>query len=161
MIAGCGLRAQRRLRDDDGAAAVEFGLIAPILVLLVFGIMSFGILFAQTLSLNNAARQGARYGAVGSRTCDQLITETKASSGTINLNPTNVTVKVLRGTSLATATEAAAGCSTPSTLPCTGSSPGDNIYVKASYSSKMLIPLFFINTFTVGGTGGFRCEYSS
>lgn len=147
-------------RGDDGAAAVEFGLIAPILVLLVFGIMSFGILFAQTLALNNAARQGARYGAVGNRTCAELIAETKAASQSINLNPANVTVEVLRGTSLNSATVAAAGCGTGTNLPCIGSNPGDNVYVKASYNSKMLIPLFATGGFTVGGTGGFRCEYT-
>lgn len=157
-------RSTRARENEEGAAAVEFGLIAPILILLVFGIMSFGILFAQTLSLNNAARQGARYGAVGSRTCDQLIAETKAASGTINLNPSSVTVEVLRGSSLSTAVSnwPTSNCSTGTNLPCIGSSPGENIYVKASYKSKMLIPLYFTpNTFTVGGTGGFRCEYSS
>ena len=156
-------------REEEGAAAVEFGLIAPILVLLVFGIMSFGILFAQTLSLNNAARQGARFGAVGQRTCAQLITETQAASTTINLTqPSQVTVKIYRGQTLAAAESAgaintAAPCNnaSPNNTPCYGSADGDNVYVKASYDSRLLIPLFKIGAFTVGGTGGFRCEYKS
>lgn len=160
----------RRGRSEDGASALEFGLIAPVLVLLVFGIMSFGILFAQTLALNNAARQGARYGAVGARTCAELVSETRTAASTIQINPADVRVEVLVGPSLATAATIrrtdtgvnGAPCSNPNpdNTPCEDSDPGDNVYVKASYDSQLLVPLFFTDTFTVGGTGGFRCEYN-
>lgn len=151
-------------RKQEGAAAIEFGLIAPILILLVFGIMSFGILFAQTLALSNAARQGARLGAVGNRTCPELVAETRNSATSINIKTANITVQILRGPSVSTATEitASAPCSnsTPNNTPCFQSADGDNVYVKASYKSSMLVPLFFISdNFTVGGTGAFRCEY--
>lgn len=86
--------------EDDGAAAVEFGLVAPLLILLVFGIMSFGVLFAQDLSLDNAARQGARFGAVGERTCSAVVTEARTAAGTIGVNTANVTVTILRGQTL-------------------------------------------------------------
>ena len=156
--------SRRRARRQEGAAAVEFGLIAPILVLLVFGTMSFGILFAQTLALSNAARQGARLGAVGNRTCAELVAETKNSATSININTANVTVQILRGSAVGTAKDitAAAPCtnSTPNDTPCHDSENGDNVYVKASYKSSMLVPLFFVSdNFTVGGTGAFRCEY--
>lgn len=161
-------RPRRRWhRSQSGAAAVEFGLIAPVLVLLVFGIISFGILFAQTLALDNAARQGARFGAVGGRTCSQVVTEARAAAQTINVNTASVSVKILRGQSLATAADitSAVPCSntapTPSS-PCWGSAAGDNIYVQTTYQSKLLVPLFLIsNNFTVGGTGAFKCEYTN
>jgi Flp pilus assembly protein TadG len=156
---------RRARQEDDGAAALEFGIIAPVLVLLVFGIMSFGLLFAQTLSMDNAARQGARFGAVGERTCSALITETRTASATIGVNTSNVTVKILRGQSLGSATDitGVAPCSNTSpapSTPCYGSAPGDNVYVRASYQSRLLIPLFKTGDFTVGGTGVFRCEYN-
>lgn len=156
--------SRRQHRTQDGAAAVEFGLIAPVLILLVFGIMSFGILFAQTLALSNAARQGARLGAVGNRTCAELVAETKNSATSININTANITVQILRGPAVGTATDitAAAPCNnaTPHNTPCHDSDDGDNVYVKASYKSSMLVPLFFVSdNFTVGGTGAFRCEY--
>lgn len=158
-------RKKRLLRGmEQGAAAIEFGLIAPLLILLVFGIMSFGILFAQSLALDNAARQGARFGAVGERTCSALVTETRAAAQTLNINTANVSVKVFRGQSLGTAAEitASAPCDSTPNTPCWGSSAGDNVYVKASYQSELLIPLFFTpDSFTVGGTGGFKCEYSN
>jgi len=50
-------------RDEDGANAVEFALLLPILVVLLFGILFGGILLNQHLSVTQAAREGARFGA--------------------------------------------------------------------------------------------------
>lgn len=151
-------------RRESGASAVEFGLIAPVLLLLVFGIMSFGILFAQTLALNNAARQGARFGAVGNRTCTAMIAETRANAQALAMNPSSVVVEVWRGDSLAGATQitSSAPCNAPSpgNTACAGSTATTNVYVKAYHDSKLLIPIpLFPNTITVGGTGAFKCEY--
>ncbi len=56
---------QRRFhRDDRGAAMVEFAIIAPLLFLLVFGVIDFGRVFFLYNNLTNAAREGARAGAV-------------------------------------------------------------------------------------------------
>jgi Flp pilus assembly protein TadG len=52
------------LRRDDGAAAVEFALIAPLLFMLIFGIIQFGIAWSQKEIFVQAAREGARYAAV-------------------------------------------------------------------------------------------------
>ena len=54
----------RRAPSDDGAAAVEFALVVPLLLALAFGIIDFGILFGQNLSLNNAARDAGRFSVV-------------------------------------------------------------------------------------------------
>ncbi len=56
---------RKRLGDQDGAAAVEFALIAPILFMLIFGIIQFGIAWSQKEIFVQAAREGARYAAVG------------------------------------------------------------------------------------------------
>ena len=54
------LRARAR---EDGAAAVEFALLAPLFFMLVFGMFSGGILFNQNNELTHGARDGARFGA--------------------------------------------------------------------------------------------------
>jgi Flp pilus assembly protein TadG len=54
-----------RSRDEHGAAAVEFALILPLLVLLLFGISQFGLTFSQWLELEHAAREGVRWGSLG------------------------------------------------------------------------------------------------
>jgi Flp pilus assembly pilin Flp len=58
----------RRLgRREDGAAAVEFALVLPLLVLLVFGIIEFGMAFRDTLTIASATRTGARTASALSR----------------------------------------------------------------------------------------------
>jgi len=59
-------RLRRRARDDRGVSAVEFALLAPVLVLLLAGIADLGLLLQTTRTtadaLHSAARQGARAG---------------------------------------------------------------------------------------------------
>ena len=47
-----------------GAAAVEFALILPCLLALVFGIFQFGIAFNNWITISNAAREGARLASI-------------------------------------------------------------------------------------------------
>lgn len=61
----------RVLRDRRGAAAVEFALIMPILLLLVFGIISYGYMLSFRQAISQAAAEGARAAAVAQRDADQ------------------------------------------------------------------------------------------
>lgn len=55
------LKVRSRERDEDrGAAMVELALILPILVTLVVGIAQFGIAYSAKVSIQGAAREGAR-----------------------------------------------------------------------------------------------------
>ena len=49
-----------RLRCDKGAELIEFALVLPLLLLLLFGIIDFGFLFQRYEAVTNAAREGAR-----------------------------------------------------------------------------------------------------
>ncbi|MGZ4595490.1 MAG: TadE family protein [Actinomycetes bacterium] len=62
-------RATRRSRDS-GAAAVEFALVVPILLVLVFGIIDYGLYFSDSLATRSGVREGARQGVVG--TCADM-----------------------------------------------------------------------------------------
>lgn len=55
---------RRKLKREDGQSMVEFALILPIFLLILCGIIDFGWLFYNQLSLNNACREGARYAVV-------------------------------------------------------------------------------------------------
>jgi len=52
-------------RDEEGASAVEFALIAPLLFMLIFGIIYFGIAFLNLQTLRSSVREGGRAAAVG------------------------------------------------------------------------------------------------
>jgi Flp pilus assembly protein TadG len=58
-------RARTSRRDPDrGASAVEFALIMPVLFLLIFGIIDYGLLFFDSIGLRQGAREGARQAVV-------------------------------------------------------------------------------------------------
>ncbi len=53
-------------KDDGGSAIVEFGLVAPLVLAVIFGTIEFsGVTFAQTL-LEGGASQASRFGILGS-----------------------------------------------------------------------------------------------
>lgn len=66
-----GRTADRRREDrarQRGASAVEFALVVPILISLLFGVSSVGLGYNQTIEIGDAAREGARFGATTPRT---------------------------------------------------------------------------------------------
>jgi Flp pilus assembly protein TadG len=52
---------KRLRRSERGAAALEFVIIAPALVLMIVGIARLGVLFMANAGLRNAVAEGARY----------------------------------------------------------------------------------------------------
>jgi Flp pilus assembly protein TadG len=59
-------------RSEKGQATTEFAVVLPILVVLLFGIIQFGITFKDYLSLTDAVRAGARKGAVSRELADPV-----------------------------------------------------------------------------------------
>ena len=57
------LATSRTNQDDRGAAIVEFALISGILIMLLLGTISAGLTISHNISLNNGAREAARFGA--------------------------------------------------------------------------------------------------
>ena len=51
-------------RRERGAALVEFAVVVPLFLILVFGVIEAGWFFAQEVELRNAAREGARLAVV-------------------------------------------------------------------------------------------------
>ncbi len=54
----------KRLRCQKGVAAVEFAIILPVLMIIIFGIIEFGLLLYDKQVITNASREGARAGVV-------------------------------------------------------------------------------------------------
>lgn len=57
-------RTEGRQQPEGGVALVEFAMVLPLLLVLVFGIIDFGRAFQTWITLTNAAREGARLGTV-------------------------------------------------------------------------------------------------
>ena len=58
------MKTPRLWKREDGSALVEFALILPILVLLLVGMMEFGLILYNQHVITNASREGARFGIV-------------------------------------------------------------------------------------------------
>src|SRR6266567_8451948 len=100
---------------DRGAAAVEFAIMLPLLLLLVFGIIDFGRALNAQVTITQAAREGARLTA---------------------LNQPNVT-----GRTQAAAT-GLSGVGVTIVSPCpAGAGPTANADVKVTYAFKFVTPI--------------------
>ncbi len=54
---------KKLLKSNSGTAAVEFAIIAPLLFVLVFGIIEFGAMLYNQSVITNASREAARFSA--------------------------------------------------------------------------------------------------
>lgn len=79
---------------ESGAAAVEFALVVPMLLLLVFGLIQYGLYFGALQGGSAAAREAARSASVGNPTsCDAFRSEIEATltsmqSGNVKISRT-------------------------------------------------------------------------
>jgi Flp pilus assembly protein TadG len=52
------------MKHQRGATAVEFAIVFPLLILLMFGIIEFSVILYDKAMITNASREGARAGIV-------------------------------------------------------------------------------------------------
>lgn len=82
-------------RRESGQAMVEFALVLPALLLVVLGIIQFGVLFNNYLALTDAARVGARQAAVSRQGADPIAATTsrvRRAAGHLDQGQLDVTV---------------------------------------------------------------------
>ena len=127
---------------DRGAVAVEFAIMLPLLLLLIFGIIDFGRALNAQVTITQAAREGARLTALNQ---PNVVSRTQAAA--TGLSGVGVTV--------------AASCPA-------GSGPTANADVKVSYSFNFITPIGAIaklfggsglgSTLTLTAEGVMPCE---
>ena len=139
----------RALRREEGASAVEMALIAPLLFMLVFGIIGFGLAFLQVQSIRTAVREGGRAAAVGAVRADVQAKTVDASSGSIpSANRGDVSVSYPRGATNCNSNNI--GDDVTVSFPTSVLNSGDGIVIR--------IPLFPDIHITPTIEAQFRCE---
>ena len=124
------------LNREDGQSLVEFALILPIILILLLGIVEFGLILYNQHVITNASREGARYGIVVQ-------------------NPRR-TVAEIEGVVDAYCADhlVTFGSSTPTTTvtpdPTTGALFGDDLTVKVAFHYDFLVLPGFINSWMGG-----------
>jgi Flp pilus assembly protein TadG len=84
---------RRRMHTDQGgAAAVEFALILPILMLFIFGIIEFGFIFNRWVSVTHAAREGVRVMSVGGDDAEEAAMASAPDLGEVGIACTGAEV---------------------------------------------------------------------
>ena len=91
-----GIRAVCRVRSrESGLAAVETAIIAPLLLLMVIGIVEFGLYFWNTTYAQTAVSAGARTGVTQARVDDYQLAvkdSVKAAMSNISAEPVSLTI---------------------------------------------------------------------
>jgi Flp pilus assembly protein TadG len=108
-------RRRHGMASDRGAAAVEFALLLPLILLIVFGIIDFGRALNAQVTITQAAREGSRLTA---------------------LNQPNVTAR----TQAAATGLSGVGVTVVSACP-PGSGPTANADVKVTYTFTFITPI--------------------
>ena len=129
-------RRLRRLLGERGAAAVEFALVVPVLLVLVMGIVEYSRAFNAQAVLSAAAREGARAVAVG-EDLNSARTAVQTAAGSLRL--TNQAIAI-----------------TPTT--CTGAAARTTVTVTVTYRQTFASGLLGRTGVTLTGRAAMRCE---
>lgn len=143
-------RAQR----DDGAAVVEFALVMPLLLLLIFGIIDFGRIFWEQGTLSGAAREGVRRVALAETEGPVVANAVDEATGVSGL-----TVTVTQADGTTTAVEDEGVVTAGVTLPACTVTQAVTVTVSAPFSFWTPLPgiATFTGVDTLTGTGVMRC----
>lgn len=115
-------------QHQKGAAAVEFALILPVLVLMLFGIVEFSLLLFNKQVITNASREGARAGIVA------------GGSPRVSDEPGHVTISNVVNNYCTNSLITFGTDSGPqTTVISSGSSFGDNLTVTVTYQYDFLV----------------------
>jgi len=124
----------KRQGRERGAAAVEFALVMPILLVLVLGIVEFGRTYNIQTTLSSASREGVRVMALQSSSSNARMATRSAASPAVTLSDSQITV-------------------TPAS--CIGSTAAATVTITYPMS---FITNFFGTTITLTGKGVMRCN---
>ena len=127
----------RRKNGEKGQALVEFTLLLPIFLLLLFAIIDFGMGFYSWITVTNAAREGARLGVV--MATSQQIEDRVYQTADLPNESTRMTVTVTNAQG----------------------QPGESVVVKVDYDYDLITPLAGIVSFISGNVIGPTLTFSS
>jgi hypothetical protein len=116
----------RPRKREDGQSLVEFALVIPIFLLVLFAIVDFGMAFHAWITVTNSAREGARIGSV------------RATSGEIEQRVRD-TATSLEQANLSVGVTNAEG------------QPGESVEVDVSYDYSLMTPLADLLNMVSGG----------
>jgi Flp pilus assembly protein TadG len=125
-------------RTERGAAAVEFALVLPLLVLLFAGIAEMGRIYYLQATLSGAAREGARVMALQNNVA-ATVTAVKSAAGSVALTDAQIAV-----------TPATGACRSATTAPVQAS-------VTITFTTPLVSTVFGTTPVKIRGSGVMQC----
>lgn len=127
------MRVQRSRSRQRGAAALEFALVVPVIILMVLGIVDLGMLMNAQAVVANAARDGARVASLG-KTAATARTAAQTTVQSMGHPPTSVTVVCMTSTNCPSGGDY-------DTLRGNRKTPGEVVQVTVTYTYTFITPL--------------------
>ncbi len=88
-------RRRKNIRNERGQTMVEFALVVPILCVVLFGILQFGALYNDYVTLTDATRVGARKAATARHEANpEAVAEAAARGSAQGLDPSDLDINV-------------------------------------------------------------------
>ncbi len=147
-----------KMKNGKGASAVEFAIILPVLIVMLFGIIEFGLVLYDKAVITNASREGARQGTLFKT--DPSDPSQHMSCPDI-LNKVSTVVTAYCADKVVTFKDPPGTCNT-ATSTCSGTDQGDELTVVVTYQYDYLVIPAFISTIagpiTINATTIMRME---
>lgn len=141
---------RKLIRREGAQSLAEFALVLPFFLILVFGIIDFGLGLRAYISLSSATREGARYAAVGNPAGTSFTGGNDAGQCTDPVpTPTNTAVRKVCATIQGLDLDNVDSVSV--TYP-NGQLPGNSVKVSATYDYKYITPVKGIINVLSGGS---------
>ncbi|WP_010247429.1 TadE/TadG family type IV pilus assembly protein [Acetivibrio cellulolyticus] len=109
---------KERMAGQKGQSIVETALILPIIILILTGIIDFGLMFNNYLVITNASREAARNAAVGATDAEIAV---MVANMTTSLNSSKLSTTIYPGQALR--------------------KKGDEVVVTIEYDNALLTPI--------------------
>ena len=124
--------------SERGASLAEFALVLPVLLVVLFGIIEFGLTFSRSQAIAAAAREAGRLASLSSSTTADITNRVDVTLGSMTFDaPPTVTVIPAGG--------------------CAGRE-GESVTVLVSAPHRITIPFALDQEVTLSGQAVFRCE---
>jgi Flp pilus assembly protein TadG len=149
------MATRRTIRPDRGASLVEFAFIAPVLLMLLFGMITTGLALNDKQQMTHATREGARYAATVPAaqpfTAGTWATNVRAvvvARSADTLADSDVCVSLVEGSPPTVISPAAdfstsgAPCIADQTFPVSAADPGRRVQVTAGKTRTIDLVLF-------------------
>ena len=120
--------------NEQGSSAVEFALVLPLLVMVVLGIVQFGLLYSAKLTLDHAVREGARAAILPDATIGDVKGHVADSGKAIDLKPGKVTA-----------------------VACNEGNAGETVKIQAEHVVPMDMAIVKFGAITLQSTAALRC----